>query len=95
MEVRRFYVQNGQTIENSKPEFSEGELSDFDSITDEFCAESKMLYGDYNDHDIKGGLQVNSFKLKSRPYENSLVDLCTSALLKAWPSAFFRVKIGF
>ena len=61
MEVRRFYVQNGQTIENSKPEFSEGELSDFDSITDEFCAESKMLYGDYNDHDIKGGLQVKIF----------------------------------
>ena len=58
VEVRRFYVQNGQTIENSKPEFSEGELSDFDSITDEFCAESKMLYGDYNDHDIKGGLRV-------------------------------------
>merc|ERR1711935_167903 len=64
VEVRRFYVQNGQTIENSKPEFSEGELSDFDSITDEFCAESKMLYGDYNDHDIKGGLRTMGEAMK-------------------------------
>ena len=30
--------------------------------------------------------------LKSRPCENSLTDFCTSALSKAWPSAFLRVK---
>ena len=58
VEVRRFYRQNGQDIENSKPEFDLGELAEFDSITDEFCGESKNLFGDYNDHEIKGGLQV-------------------------------------
>jgi len=57
VEVRRFYRQNGQDIENSKPEFDLGELAEFDSITDEFCGESKNLFGDYNDHEIKGGLQ--------------------------------------
>ena len=30
--------------------------------------------------------------LLSRLCENSLADFCTSALLKAWPSAFFKVK---
>ena len=54
------YRQNGQTIENSKPEFDLGQLAEFDSITDEFCGESKNLYGDYNDHEIKGGLKVNT-----------------------------------
>ena len=60
VEVRRFYIQNGQTIENSKPEFDLGQLAEFDSITDEFCAEAMNLYGDYNDHEKKGGLKVNS-----------------------------------
>jgi len=58
VEVRRFYVTaNGETIQNSKPEFDLDQLSEFDSITDEFCAESKNLFGDYNDHEIKGGLK--------------------------------------
>ena len=63
VEVRRFYrTANGETIQNSKPEFDLGQLSEFDSITDEFCAESKNLFGDYNDHEIKGGLKVKHLK---------------------------------
>ena len=30
--------------------------------------------------------------IKPRPCENSLADFCTSAILKAWPFAFFGLK---
>ena len=31
-------------------------LNEYDSITDQFCRDSKDLFGDYNDHDEMGGL---------------------------------------
>ena len=42
----------------------------------------EYLVGTFDSH--------NKMHLKLRPCENSLVDFCTSALLKAWPFAFFR-----
>ena len=66
VEVRRLYMQNGQVIENSKPDFDLEQLAEFDSITDEFCGESKNLFGDYNDHEVKGGLKVQCRELLFR-----------------------------
>ncbi len=60
VEVRRLYVQNGQVIQNSFVEIDGVEA--YDSITDEFCADVKEVFGDVNDHEIKGGLTV-SFSL--------------------------------
>eukprot|EP00095_Tigriopus_kingsejongensis_P010592 maker-scaffold818_size92908-snap-gene-0.18 protein:Tk10592 transcript:maker-scaffold818_size92908-snap-gene-0.18-mRNA-1 annotation:"cellobiohydrolase chbi" len=55
VEIRRKYVQNGQVIENSKVNF-EG-VTEYDSITDEFCTDVKDLFGDVNDYQKKGGLK--------------------------------------
>jgi len=55
-EVRRFYVQNGQRIDNSKANFPG--LNPYDSITDEFCQRSKGLFEDTDDHTRKGGLKA-------------------------------------
>ena len=51
VEVRRIYKVNGQIIENSKPSFDE--ISQYDSLTDDFCMDAKNLFGDYDDHSNK------------------------------------------
>ena len=56
VEVRRKYVQDGIIYENSVVNFEGVEA--FDSITTEFCADTKAAYGDYNDHLEKGGLKA-------------------------------------
>ncbi|TRY69537.1 hypothetical protein TCAL_02178 [Tigriopus californicus] len=62
VEIRRKYVQNGQVIENSKVNFDG--VSDYDSITDDFCTDIKDLFGDVNDHQKKGGLKAMGEALK-------------------------------
>ncbi|TRY69219.1 hypothetical protein TCAL_13113, partial [Tigriopus californicus] len=62
VEIRRKYVQNGQVIENSKVNFDG--VSDYDSITDDFCTDIKDLFGDVNDHQKKGGLKTMGEALK-------------------------------
>jgi len=54
-EFRRFYVQNGVRIENSKANFPG--IAAYDSITDEMCAATKGLFGDVDDHKNKGGMK--------------------------------------
>ncbi len=58
VEVRRLYVQNGQVIQNSMTDV-EGSAQAYDSITDEFCADIKGIFGDINDHEEQGGLSVS------------------------------------
>ncbi|KAH0610735.1 uncharacterized protein H6S33_011162 [Morchella sextelata] len=53
-EIRRLYVQNGQTIVNSKVNIAG--MDALDSITDDFCAAQKTAFGDTNDFATKGGL---------------------------------------
>jgi len=54
-EIRRVYVQNGQVIENS---FSDLDgIDTTDSITDNFCDQCKVAFGDIDDHAEKGGLK--------------------------------------
>jgi len=53
-EVRRFYVQDGKVIHSPKTVIL-GKDTKFDSITDEFCAAKKNLFGDINDYAKKGG----------------------------------------
>ena len=62
VEVRRLYKVNGQVVENSKP--SIGELNQYESITDDYCRDSKNLFGDYDDHTNKGGLQKMGDSMK-------------------------------
>uniref|UniRef100_A0A7S2B9T9 cellulose 1,4-beta-cellobiosidase (non-reducing end) n=1 Tax=Florenciella parvula TaxID=236787 RepID=A0A7S2B9T9_9STRA len=54
-EIRRFYVQDGKTIEN--PTVTVGDNA-YDSITDQFCAEQKSVFGDTDDFSAKGGLKA-------------------------------------
>jgi len=63
VEIRRLYVQNGQVIENSKVNFDGVEA--YDSITDQFCTDTKDLFGDLNDHEIKGGLRQMGNAMKN------------------------------
>ncbi len=57
VEVRRFYVQDGEKIENSVT-LVPGVDQQYDSITDEFCADVKGAFGDVDDHGEKGGLRA-------------------------------------
>ncbi|TRM62898.1 glycoside hydrolase family 7 protein [Schizophyllum amplum] len=53
-EIRRIYVQNGQTIQNSVTAI-EG-MDEFDSITDEFCAQQKAAFSDETSFADRGGM---------------------------------------
>jgi len=55
-EIRRFYVQNGQVIPNSKANFPG--LKAYDSVSDSFCKDQKTLFGDKADFENKGGLKA-------------------------------------
>nr|CCA94937.1 putative glycoside hydrolase family 7 [uncultured eukaryote] len=55
-EIRRIYIQNGQTIRNS-PVNLPG-ITAYDSITNAFCTATKNLYGDTQDFTAKGGLKA-------------------------------------
>ncbi|QRV97074.1 beta-1,4-D-glucan cellobiohydrolase [Ceratobasidium sp. AG-Ba] len=54
VEMRRVYVQDGKVIQNSKANIPG--LAAYDSITDQFCAEQKTIFGDGNDYAAKGGM---------------------------------------
>jgi cellulose 1,4-beta-cellobiosidase len=53
-EIRRLYIQNGQVIENSKSTFDG--LTQYNSITDDYCKAQKTLFGDNNSFNDKGGV---------------------------------------
>ncbi|KAI1788826.1 cellobiohydrolaseI [Ganoderma leucocontextum] len=53
-EIRRLYVQNGRVIANSQTNIPG--MSQFDSITDEFCEAQKTAFGDTNTFESLGGL---------------------------------------
>jgi cellulose 1,4-beta-cellobiosidase len=53
-EMRRIYVQNGVVIQNSKSTISG--LTQYDSITDNFCAAQKTVFQDSNVYAAKGGM---------------------------------------
>jgi cellulose 1,4-beta-cellobiosidase len=54
-EIRRIYVQNGQTIQNAAVNFPG--VTAYDSITEPYCNEIKSFFGDFDDHEAKGGLR--------------------------------------
>ncbi|KAF4310015.1 putative glycoside hydrolase family 7 protein [Botryosphaeria dothidea] len=54
VEIRRKYVQGGKVIENSFADFDT--LTEFNSISDDFCDAQKTLFGDENDFKAKGGI---------------------------------------
>jgi cellulose 1,4-beta-cellobiosidase len=53
VEIRRFYVQDGKVIHS--PASTILGPNDSDSLTDDFCAAKKDLFGDINDYKLKGG----------------------------------------
>jgi len=56
VEIRRFYVQNGKTIPNSNSSFPN--FKGYNSVSNQFCADQKTLFGDQNDFQKKGGLNA-------------------------------------
>jgi cellulose 1,4-beta-cellobiosidase len=54
-EIRRLYVQNGKVIENSYSTFDG--LTDYNSVSDEFCDAQKSLFGDTNSFGERGGIK--------------------------------------
>jgi len=55
-EIRRIWVQGGKVIHN--PASNQPGLKAYDSVTDQFCADGKTLFGDKNDFAAKGGLKA-------------------------------------
>jgi cellulose 1,4-beta-cellobiosidase len=53
-EIRRIYVQNGKVIQNSKTNIPG--MSQYDSITDDFCNAQKQAFGDTNSFEDRGGM---------------------------------------
>lgn len=53
-EIRRIYVQDGQVIQNSFSTIAG--LTQYNSISDQFCADQKSTFGDTNNFAAKGGL---------------------------------------
>lgn len=58
-EIRRFYIQDGKVIQNSKTKLP-GLTKQFDSITGEFCKAYKGIFGDKDDFTAKGGMKTMS-----------------------------------
>ncbi|TFY77727.1 hypothetical protein EWM64_g6285 [Hericium alpestre] len=54
-EIRRLYVQGGKVIQNSQVAIAG--IDPVNSITDNFCAQQKTVFGDTNDFASKGGLK--------------------------------------
>ncbi|KAF8712216.1 glycoside hydrolase family 7, partial [Rhizoctonia solani] len=54
VEIRRLYVQNGQVIQNTKSTISG--LTQYGSITDQFCAAQKTVFQDTNAYAQHGGM---------------------------------------
>jgi len=63
--VRRKYVQDGNVIENSKVHWDGVDIEPYDEIGGDFCAEVKEVYGDYNHHDLLGGLKRMGDQMKN------------------------------
>ena len=55
VEIRRLYVQNGRVIQNSKVNLPG--IDDYDSITDQFCIDKKVLFKDQNSFNPLGGMK--------------------------------------
>eukprot|EP00438_Fugacium_kawagutii_P025437 Skav204282 [mRNA] locus=scaffold409:225873:227324:+ [translate_table: standard] len=56
IDIRRFYVQDGQVIPNSN--ISIAGMRQGNSITDGVCADMKREFGDIDDFNLKGGLKT-------------------------------------
>ncbi|KAJ3401141.1 hypothetical protein HDV05_000663, partial [Chytridiales sp. JEL 0842] len=54
VEIKRFYVQNGKVIANAPSTFPK--LTQFNSITDEFCAVKEVVFEDDNSYAKLGGM---------------------------------------
>ncbi|GJE98063.1 glycoside hydrolase family 7 protein [Phanerochaete sordida] len=54
-EIRRIYIQNGVVIQNSNVNIPG--IDPVNSITEDFCAQQKTVFGDTNYFDQHGGLQ--------------------------------------
>jgi len=62
VEIRRLYVQDGKVIDNSFVALPGMDV--VDSITDEFCLQTKVAFGDPDDFGEKGGLKAMGESLR-------------------------------
>lgn len=61
-EIIRVYVQNGKVIGHANS--SMPNVTGHSSVTDDFCDAQKAAFGDFNHHQVKGGLQSMGETLK-------------------------------
>ncbi|GMF20095.1 unnamed protein product [Phytophthora lilii] len=61
-DIKRFYVQGGETHE--MPYSSWSGLEDMNSLTDDQCSAAKKVFGDEDDHKAKGGLAQMGLAMK-------------------------------
>lgn len=54
-EIRRLYVQDGNVIENPAIIVPGGSDTPYDSITQPYCTETKIAYGETDSFDLRGG----------------------------------------
>ncbi|KAA0201485.1 Glycosyl Hydrolase 7 [Hyalella azteca] len=61
VEIKQIWIQNG--VEIPVPFANWGYTNDYNSITEEFCAASKTMFGEFNDFAEQGGLEslANAF----------------------------------
>uniref|UniRef100_A0A6A7FZ63 cellulose 1,4-beta-cellobiosidase (non-reducing end) n=3 Tax=Hirondellea gigas TaxID=1518452 RepID=A0A6A7FZ63_9CRUS len=56
VEVRRIYIQNGVTIQNTQVDFDG--ITPYDSVSDDYCSEIKDFFGDVQAFAEKGGMKA-------------------------------------
>jgi cellulose 1,4-beta-cellobiosidase len=71
-EIRRSYVQNGQTIQNSQTNIAG--MDAFDSITDDFCEQQKAAFNDETSFEDRGGMAQMGRALEAMVLVMSLWD---------------------
>jgi cellulose 1,4-beta-cellobiosidase len=54
-EIRRLYVQEGKVVPTRKGTLPG--LTDYDSVSDEFCTAQKTLFKDPDDMKVMGGMK--------------------------------------
>jgi len=62
-EIRRKFIQNGQVHEHPKSAI-DSLSTQYDSITDAMCKDTKQVFGDTDDHTKKGGLKAMGDAMK-------------------------------
>lgn len=65
VDIRRFYEQDGKRVENPAATWDALKSANVNSLTPDSCSATKTLFGDIDDHAVKGGLAQLGRALKN------------------------------